>query len=450
MPNSRFSQLGNVTNIEPYVLGIILLLGILTILLPRKYALFPIILASCFITLGQRMVIFTLDFTMIRILILFGFIRIILKQEHGDFKPNIIDKILVLFCLAQIITYTLLWSTSGAFINRLGRSLDALGIYFLCRFMIQDIDDIKRLIRIVAILSIPMGMMFIIEKYTGRNFFSIFGGVPEITNIRDGKLRCQGPFRHPILAGTFGATIMPLFFSLWWQGGKSRLLAIISVLMVTFIAFSAASSGAAIAYLSALIGLSVFFLRKYLRFIRWGILFSIIFLHLIMKAPVWFIFAKIGYLVGGEGRHRSRLIDGAISHFSDWWLVGTKSTAYWGWIMYDVTNQYIRIGVDGGIISLGLFIALIVFCFKAVGKMNALLEYRSRANQMLIWTMGVSLFAHTTSFLSISYFDQITVFWYALLAMIANLNSLLDKLDEIVRSVMQQFVIKTNKYQHAI
>jgi hypothetical protein len=68
------------------------------------------------------------------------------------------------------------------------------------------------------------------EMATGRNAFASFGGVHEIAQMRNGLLRCQGPFAHPILAGTFGATQLPLFIALWFQEGRSKLLPLAAML----------------------------------------------------------------------------------------------------------------------------------------------------------------------------------------------------------------------------
>lgn len=38
---------------------------------------------------------------------------------------------------------------------------------------------------------------------------------------------------------------------------------------------------------------------------------------------------------------------------------------------------------------------------------------------MLLWAFGVCLAAHCAAFISVSYFDQIQVFWFWLLAVIA-------------------------------
>jgi hypothetical protein len=42
--------------------------------------------------------------------------------------------------------------------------------------------------------------------------------------------------------------------------------------------------------------------------------------------------------------------------------------------------------------------------------------------QWLYWSIGVCLATHCVSYMSVSYFDQMVVFWYWLLAVIAALS----------------------------
>jgi hypothetical protein len=87
--------------------------------------------------------------------------------------------------------------------------------------------------------------------------------------------------------------------------------------------------------------------------------------------------------------------------------------------MMDITNQYIWEGVSGGIIKLFLFILIIVKSFKTVGLSIKTIEDKAFSRNILVWSMGISLTVHAASYLSICYFDQMIVFWYMLLAMIA-------------------------------
>jgi hypothetical protein len=139
-----------------------------------------------------------------------------------------------------------------------------------------------------------------------------------------------------------------------------------------------------------------------------------------MKAPVWHLIARIDLVGGSTGWHRYQLIDRSIKRFGEWWLLGTDSTAHWGHITTDITNQYVLEGVSGGIVTLVLFVAMIVFAYKGVGTLCRIYR-RSHPRLILSWAFGVSLLAHTMMFMAVSYFGQIIVVWYLLLAMIASM-----------------------------
>jgi hypothetical protein len=381
-------------------------------------------------TLGQVVIVGGLHFTIIRILILIGFIRLIIRGEAYKININAIDKALICWVIVSIVTATLLDPTTGTLINRLGFAYNAIGAYFLFRFFIRDLADFNTVFIALAILILPLAISMIIEKFTTKNFFSVFGAVPEFTSIRYGRLRCQGPFNHPILSGTFGASILPFFIALWFQDNDKKFIAFIGALSATIITIASASSGPVVAYLFGIAGFITWRFRKHMRAIRWAIFLGLIGLHLVMKAPVWYISARLGAVIGGTGDHRSMLISQAISHFGDWWLLGITNTA--DWMPYqlnvdsnnaDITNQYILEGVQGGIFKLILFVVIIVFCFKTVGLALHSLESEKLAVKITLWSLGVSLLVHVVSFFSVAYFDQMVVLWYMLLAMIS-MNSI--------------------------
>lgn len=411
----------NTTFITPAGIGFTLLMGVLLVFLPRRHALFPIIVLTCFMTMGQRILVFDLDFTMIRILALFGWARLILRGEIRSFnKWNSIDSALVWWTVSSVVTYTLLWGTTGAFINRCGQAFNTLGMYFLFRFLVRDWDDILRVIEITAFLVIPLAVSMVLEKTTGRNSFAIFGGVPSITFVRDGVLRCQGPFSHPILAGTFGATLMPVFVGLWWQR-KNRFIVALAIVSTAIITLTAGSSGPVGAYLAGIAGLVMWRFRKHMRKIRWGIVLALLGLEMVMKAHVWYLIARVGVFSGSTGWHRGYLINAAIYNFWDWWLVGTKSTEKWGRGLWDVTNQFIAEGARGGLITLLLFILIITRCFRGIG-LAVRAEVDSPQVRLGVWALGVALLAHVTSYISVSYWDQNYVNWYLLLAFISTVT----------------------------
>lgn len=235
-------------------LALTVLLSIFILLLPRRLALIPLMIGTCYLTLGQQLDVLGLNFYALRILILIGWVRIIVRKEIIFIKLNTIDKLILLWITSSVVIYTLLYQTTAALIYRSGLAYNSLGLYFLFRSLIRDLDEFNKLLRVTAVIIIPLAVLMLFEHRTGRNVFAFFGGVGEISGFRDGQFRSQGPFRHAILAGTFGATLMPLLVPLWWQE-RGRLVALLGVIACSIIVFFAKSSGPLMAYLFSILGL---------------------------------------------------------------------------------------------------------------------------------------------------------------------------------------------------
>ncbi len=412
------------TVLHPLALACALIAGLLIILLPRRYAIAPILAAAVFISMQQQIVVASLDFNMLRILVVFGWIRLVLRSEFQGLQLNAIDKGLIIWVVVRTVCYTLLWQTSDAFINRLGEAFDVLGIFFLIRFLIRDLQEIEYVIKTLAVICVPLAIAMLIEWSTGKNAFAVFGGVPELTVVRDDRLRCQGAFKHPIMAGTFAASLLPLFLALWRQNKeKGKGLAIIGAIAATIVTASTASSGPALTYLAGIAALCLWRARKLLPALLWATACAVLALQIFMKAPIWALLARFNVFGASTGYHRYYLFDQFIRRFQEWWLIGTKSTAKWGYFLFDITNQYVQIGVSGGLISLGLFLMVIMLCFTGLRKAIHAMEGQ-RGAQLYFWALGASLFSHVVSFMGVSYFDQIILVWYMLLAMIATANGL--------------------------
>ena len=67
-------------------------MGILLLTLPRKWALLPILVMTCYMTMGQRILVLGLNFTMIRVLILLGWMRLIVRHELRPIHFNGLDE----------------------------------------------------------------------------------------------------------------------------------------------------------------------------------------------------------------------------------------------------------------------------------------------------------------------------------------------------------------------
>jgi hypothetical protein len=420
---SRFGGQGE-TNVHPIALGLLIIAIFLIFFLPRRFGLIAFILTGVLMPISQRFVIAGLHLYFLRILIIFGLIRasfdlLGISGEAGtsQHKFHVIDKVFLSWCASSVVTFSLLWWSWGAVMNRMGFLLSTGGSYLLMRYFIRDIKDVERSIRVLAFVCAILASFMLYEQISGHNLFGILGGVEEIVAEREGRLRSQGPFGHPILAGTFGATVIPLIIGLGWKKGGSLLLSIIGGVSAIIITVTSASATPMAVLLAGLAALFLWPVRQYMKIIGWAIALSIVGLHLIMKAPVWALIGRLEIVGGSSGWHRYYLVDQFIRNFPEWWLLGTRSTAVWGPSMLDTANQYVDIGVTGGLITLMLFIATIVCCFRTLETAGRLNAGRKNAEKFF-WFLSAAIFSHVVGFFGICYFDQTIVAWNALLAMV--------------------------------
>jgi len=403
-----------VTTVHPVGLAALCVCGVTLFFLPRRYAAVMFLAMACFIPPAQRLALVTLDFNFTRIMVLFGWARVLSRKEHAGYRWNTVDWVMLAYTVVNTVVYSLQYASAAAVINRLGASFDTVGMYFLFRILIRSFGDLLQLLRGAVWLAVPVVLALCVEKMTGRNVFAVFGGVPEYTLVREGSLRVQGAFAHPIVAGCFWASFIPLMGALWFQGGRDRWLAVTGVGLSMAVVVLCASSTPLLAVVAGAVGMMMYRVKDHMRLLRWGGLACLLGLHLVMIAPVWHLIARVSAVGGNSGWHRFVLIDGFIRHFDEWWLLGTQSTAHWGHYANDVANQYVLEGVRGGIWSFALFITAISLAFGRVGRL-----WRSTppgADRWLAWSLGVSLFVHCVIFIGLSYFGQITMLWYLCLA----------------------------------
>jgi hypothetical protein len=416
------------TLLDPLSLTGTLLAGVTMLFLPRRYALVPFVAVCCLLPIDQRLVIAGADFNMVRILLVFGWLRILVRGEAGTIQWQRIDTCFALWMLASTVTHVLREKTTGELIWRLGATFEAAGTYYLVRGLVRTPADLRGMTIGLAALMLPFALALTIEHHTGRNLFSVFGGVPELTMVREGKLRCQGAFPHPILTGDLGAMVLPLALGLAFTSAAIRPLACAAVLASAVIVWLSASSGPLLAALGAVLAWALWSQRWRMFVVRRSIVALLCLLQLVMNHPIWFLFAIIGVVGGSTGYHRYILIDAFVNNAREWFLIGTPSTAHWGWGLQDITNHFVLEGVRGGIASLVAFVAMFVYAFKAVGvsmwSLRSVAHGDARARRggwfHLIWGFGASLVAHLLAMTGVSYFDQMLILFFVTLGAVAS------------------------------
>lgn len=424
--NIRFGGGVERTFLNPIVLVAIVIAGVLICVSGRRKALAAFLTAGVLIPSDQILYLGAIHFPMLRILAFFTLGRICWAKLSGRGRVfeggiNGIDKAMMVMGLFTLINGLLLWRVWAELVFQLGSLSTILGVYFSLRFLIQDFEDVKHGIRVLVGVTAVIALIMAYEHLTGVNLvYTTLGGarasVLGSSINRDDHLRAAGVFGHPILAGTFGGIVLPLFVGLGLAGKKDRKYAALGIAASTVMSFAASSSTALFGFLAGIIGLCFWPFRRRMRIIRWGIIGTLVALHLYMRSPVWHLISDIDLTGNSSSYHRYQLINQSIVHFSDWVLVGTKSYASWGWDMWDLCNQYVAIADQSGLVPLLSFLTVIILAFKYLGKARRSAE--DKQQRLFIWALSASVFANVVAFFGVSYFDQTIVAWYALLAMI--------------------------------
>ncbi len=409
--------------ISPIALCMLVLFAVLILLLPRKYMILPFLLAIFLIPLNQQIFALGVHWLPNRIVVLIAFMRLLATGFIGD-KPQTqrgftsIDRAVMVYILAQASAVVLLFQSTEALVNQAGYLIDALLCYLILRSLIQDEQDIYRALKCLSVVCFLIAVGMVLEQVTQKNIFGIiYQGFVAAPEVREGKTRSQGTFQHALMAGTFAGMLVPLFFVLWRNAGV-KVYAVLGLIGCTLMTSSSNSSTPLLTYIAAILGLCLWRIRKKMRMMRWGLVLTLAGLAVVMKAPIWFLIARIDLTGSSSSYHRAELIDQFVHHFTDWWLIGVKSTADWGWDMWDTQNQYVNIGETGGLIAFVFFILVIVWSFRDLGNARKIVDGNT-LEEWQLWCLGSSLFANVVGFFGVNYFDQSKVGWFLLLSIIS-------------------------------
>ncbi len=412
---------GGQTVVHPVGL-IVLLLCLLGMVFKGKQWVVPLLLVFIFvIPSAQRIVIAGIDFSFLRIIILSALFKGHLIGLTQRFLFQKSDKIVLLWAIWAIIAYGVLLASFSAVVTRTGFMIDAVGAYFVGRLYLKSWQDLKRSILFVGYASLPVLAFFLVERATGENLFYVFGGIDQYNLVREGRIRCQGPFSHPIMAGLFWTSVLPWLALMWIRRDASRMQLIAMVVAVVLIIFNTASSTPVMAILLTAAGLALFRYRGILPGLRWLAIIGLVFAQIILEKGAAHLIARINIFAGSTGWHRYHLINQAINHSGEWFWVGTLSTDHWGDGLGDVTNQYILEAVRGGLLGMVLFIMFLVASFKLIARAIKLCS--NEDDRWVPWMGGVVFFVHSFTFLSVSYFGQMVASFFLFSGIIVTISA---------------------------
>lgn len=396
----------------------------------RRVALLGMMAGVLYLTQSQQITVAGFNLYAIRFLELVGFIRVMIRKEFSFTRLNGIDR--SVFWLYGFSTVIYLLRSSEGQAYQIGVAVDAFLAYFTFRGLIESIDEFQWFLGAMLVLLAPYMGLLVLERLTGHNWFTLLGGVESGYFMRDDRPRCFGSFRHPSLLGTLGASFLPLYIGLAFIKAE-RIRAYIGIGLCVGIVWASNSGGPMSSAAFAVVGWLFWKQRTKMRRVRWALVGMIALAALVMKAPVWYLLARVSSLTGGDGWHRSYLIDMCFQHLDVWWLAGVPIRETSGWFPYDlgttggadITNEFISFGITAGLLAMALFILMLARALSRIGKATANIRSRSpdpSETEFFLWGLGVMVVVHIVNWLGITYFDQTYMIWFMQLAAVSNLT----------------------------
>lgn len=392
-----------------------------------RVALLGMMASVLFLTQVQQVAVAGLNIYSVRFLELAGFIRVMSRGEFVFKNLNKIDRALLVLYLFTPIVYCLRSTQGQAYI--IGESVDAFLCYFTFRGLIHEMKDFELFLRGFILLLVPYALMVLFESMTHHNAFAFIGG-GLFDWTRGDRFRCVGSFRNPDLLGTLGATFAPLYVGLACIR-RNRMVAVIGLILCLVIVWASNSGGPLCTTAIGFAGWAFWFVRTRMQLVRRGMAFGLIVLAMVMKAPIWYLLSRISEITGGDGWHRSYLIDVSVQHLGTWWLAGMPIIDTSDWFAYslgtgaDICDVFISFGLNAGLGAIVLLVLLLVKGFSAVGKaLDSIGSGFVEPTEMefMLWGFGAMLAGHIANWFGITYFDQSYVIWFMQLAALSSIT----------------------------
>ncbi len=433
---------------NPIALGILALLAAIITFGSKRQASLSLMASVLFLHQSQGIQVFSVNIFPHRFLEVAGAIRVLARGEIRKDRLSRIDKTILLLYIYSASVYLLrvLLHSSSIDASITGRFVDAVLTYFIFISLIDNMSDFKWLMKSFSVLLLPYTALTIYEHFLSYNPF-VFLGAPYAHPFRKGVPRCMATFRAAILFGTLGASFLPIYIGLFLSK-TNRMWNSIGITTCILIVFLSNSGGPVAAMGLTILGWSLWIYRTKMRTVRRTILGLFLSLLIVMKAPIWFLPAKVSSITGGDGYHRSVLMDRAIKSIDKWWFYGMSFKNTKNWFPYinqatghaDITNVYIQFGITAGIGAIIIIIMLFVRAYKALGKALLILtsnKHGSFQDKYILWGLGVALTVHAVTWISVTYFDQLYMVWFMQLAAISKVtHNIIFSGKEIEESVM--------------
>jgi hypothetical protein len=372
---------------EGITLSIGLAAAVLVLLLPPRYGILVFLAVLLCYPDYLRIIVFGCTVSTGRLVVIALLIRCLLDEQlRRGFRWTKLDTLIIAANAVYMLAFGCNHADSlvAGIKYQSGVMVDTTFAYFSARLIINNRAVLIHFVKGAATILVVMALLGAYEAVTTKSpynglmkYYFYADRRPVMSKFEDqevfighgqeeryGFFRAQGPHGHPIIFGASFALLLPLVWKLFYHTRWKSLRAPVCGVIVVGGA-SSVSSTPFTGLFAALAGLA------FERFKRWGkhlfVLFilSCVFLEFYTGRPhFYYVFLGRMSLQPGTGYDRGRLIDAAIKHLPEYWLIGYGGEPGWGReVSYtdytDVTVHYVALAVMYGVFGLLAYLAIV-------------------------------------------------------------------------------------------
>jgi hypothetical protein len=356
----------------------------------------------------------------------------------GRFPFRRIDWVFVIATAWMIFSFYVYYGSADSLQRSIPLALDTLVPYLVARQCIRGADDLRRLLVVAApgfgVAGLLMAMESLLHVMFVRPFFAkLFGQLSLYQDgvaigaantkvlYRLGLLRVSGPFSHPILAGIYMASLLPLY---WWSGlrGWPRLVGVAAGACFVF----SVSSGA---FLAVILGFGMAFydrIQARVQFLNWtqalvGLTVVMIFLQVASENGAISVLTRLTLDPATAG-YRTLIWEYGMQSVGrhPWFGIGLDDYERISWMGTTVDAHWLLLAIRHGLFVPVLMLAAFMAAMIRLLRFNPLSGALERC---LLAAVAGSLFGMTVSGFTVAYFGGAMPWLYALLGMAISLGT---------------------------
>ncbi len=344
----------------------------------------------------------------------------------------------------QVLAQVAAGSPQETITTSIGRGFDTVLMYAVARYSITHAQHFWDSRWLIALTTIVMGSIGIIESFSNYHLYSVFDSyrgwvwVDKPPEQRLGLLRAQASTLHYIY---FGMAMMQLMGILWLatSGGKSDWIVKLGLIGCVVGVFSSLSSGPQTALIVFIAIASLERAPQLVKPLIGCLIGTALLLELVSNRHFYSLIDYIA-LNSQTAWYRTRLMEVGFAHLSEYWLVGIGSNSIGHWAKeidgrkhVDVVNHFLLIAIYGGLLNIILYAATFVLTMA--------MSLRPKPRGRLAFASGALIITLSFASMSVSIFGPALLLSYLAVGAMVSLSQLaaLDSEDEMEEAIMPHF-----------